>query len=109
MGSGCSIAFCVAVVANPVSDGWKTDFAGVTVHNVHLVSERSKNQEGCQPASSFAAQRCFERQGSHELNTGRESEREPREDKRLDVNTVEIGTYRDENIDVGRVEIQEGE
>jgi len=81
MVSCCSIAFCVAVVASPVSDGWKTDFAGVIVHDVHLVSDRSENQEGCQPGSSCAAQRCFERrlrQGSHELNTGCESEREPR-------------------------------
>jgi len=41
-GSCCSTTFCVAVVASPVSDGWKTEFGVVTVHNVHLVSDRSE-------------------------------------------------------------------
>lgn len=63
-GSCCSTAFCVAVVASPVSDGLKTDFGRVTVHDAKI--KRDANQ------------RCFERRGSHELNTGRESEREPR-------------------------------
>jgi len=40
----------VAVVASSVSDGCRTDFAGVTVHDVRFVFDKSEN--GSQPAST---------------------------------------------------------